>query len=282
MAQTDLEIALRYEAMRDVVQRLGAHALDLFRSREQLKIQIKGIHDVVSTADFQVEQMLREQILARFAEDGLVAEEGGSMRTDATYVWVVDPIDGTTCFVNGMFSWCISVALLHRGRPVAGVVFDPNSGELFHAVRGTGAFVDSGTRTARLRARDATNFSDGVLGVGYSHRADFESFSLFLQRLLREGGMFIRNGSGALMISYVAAGRLIGYYEPHINSWDCLAGIVLAQEAGCVCNDFLAVDGLLTGNPIVVAGPNLYAPLITAIGANDPGAAKWRAAGTPP
>lgn len=77
--------------------------------------------------------------------------------------------------------------------------------------------------------------------------------------------MFIRNGSGALMIAYVAAGRLIGYYEPHINSWDCLAGIVLVREAGGAVNDFLSDQGLLRGNPIIVAGKRLYSRLVDII-----------------
>ena len=129
--------------------------------------------------------------------------------------------------------------------------------------------------------RAVGHLGDGVQGVGFSHRVGTETFIPFLQRLLQDGGMFIRNGSGALMISYVAAGRLIGYYEPHINAWDCLAGIVLAQEAGCICNDFLAADGLRQGNPIVVAGPRLFPVLMAAIGASDPQAPQWQRAAHP-
>jgi myo-inositol-1(or 4)-monophosphatase len=84
------------------------------------------------------------------------------------------------------------------------------------------------------------------------------TFVPFLDTVLNDGGMFIRNGSGALMIAYVAAGRLIGYFEPHINSWDCLAGIVLVVEAGGISNAFLANNGLEKGNPILVAGPAVY------------------------
>jgi myo-inositol-1(or 4)-monophosphatase len=136
-------------------------------------------------------------------------------------------------------------------------VYDPNSGELFHAAVGCGAYVDD----EPIRVHPATTFREGVLGVGFSHRVASQAFIPFLERVLDEGGMFIRNGSGALMIAYVAAGRLIGYYEPHINSWDCLAGIVLVREAGGVVNDFLRGDGLTSGNVIIAAGPALY-PLL--------------------
>lgn len=108
-----------------------------------------------------------------------------------------------------------------------------------------------------------------MLGVGFSHRVKADSFIPFLERLLTNGGMFVRNGSGALMIAYVAAGRLIGYYEPHINSWDCLAGIVLVQEAGGVVNDFLAQGGLLRGNCIIASGAALYPQLLALTGASE-------------
>ncbi len=118
---------------------------------------------------------------------------------------------------------------------------------------------------AGMRAHDATHVRDGVLGVGFSHRVPVSAFVPFLDRLLSDGGMFIRNGSGALMLSYVAAGRLIGYYEPHINSWDCLAAIVLVREAGGEVNDFLANNGLHDGNPIIAAGAQVYPALLTLV-----------------
>ena len=145
-------------------------------------------------------------------------------------------------------------------RSAIGAVFDPNSGELFHACRGQGAYVGE----VRLQVNDVASLQGGVLGVGFSHRVGTDTFLPFLHDVLEAGGMFIRNGSGALMIAYVAAGRLIGYFEPHINSWDCLAGIVLVNEAGGRCNDFLANNGLEKGNPILVAGPSLY-PLVAAL-----------------
>jgi myo-inositol-1(or 4)-monophosphatase len=104
--------------------------------------------------------------------------------------------------------------------------------------------------------------------VGFSHRSQPEEFTPFMHALLTAGGMFIRNGSGALMLCYVAAGRLIGYFEPHINSWDCLAAIVIVQAAGGQCNDFLANDGLTRGNPIVAASKPLYPMLVAITGCN--------------
>ncbi|WP_114971605.1 inositol monophosphatase family protein [Rhodoferax ferrireducens] len=254
-------IAARYALAQAIARQAGQQALDMFRHRDQLVIESKGLQDMVSAADRDTELYIREQVLARFADDGFLGEEGGLDRPDAAYLWVIDPIDGTACFVNGMHAWCLSIAVMHARQPVIGVVFDPNSDEMFHACAGQGAFVNQ----QPMRAHSATHVSDGVLGVGFSHRVPVSAFVPFLDRLLSDGGMFIRNGSGALMLSYVAAGRLIGYYEPHINSWDCLAAIVLVREAGGEVNDFLADNGLHEGNPIIAAGTHLYATLLELI-----------------
>jgi myo-inositol-1(or 4)-monophosphatase len=258
---TELSMGARYELAQAVARRAGRKALEMFRDRERLVVESKGLQDMVSAADREIELMVRAQVHASFADDGFLGEEGGLERAEARYLWVIDPIDGTACFVNGMHAWCLSIGVLCDGRPVIGAVYDPNSDELFHALEGQGAFVNA----ARLSVSTAVALRDGVLGVGFSHRVPVSAFIPFLERTLACGGMFIRNGSGALMLAYVAAGRLIGYYEPHINAWDCLAGIVLVREAGGRVNDFLSNDGLARGNPIVAAGPHLYATLEAAI-----------------
>lgn len=101
----------------------------------------------------------------------------------------------------------------------------------------------------------------GVMGVGTSHRVTPALFLPFLDALLSDGGMFIRNGSGALMSAWAAAGRLIGYYEPHMNPWDGLPGLVLMREAGGLSNDYLTNDGIRHGNPLLLASKTLYPQL---------------------
>jgi len=101
----------------------------------------------------------------------------------------------------------------------------------------------------------ARSIKDGMLGFGFSHRTDTSSISKFLEPFLASGGMFFRNGSGALMLAYGAAGRLIGYYEAHINAWDCAAGIAIVKAAGGWTNDFLTNGGLTNGNAILAGTP---------------------------
>lgn len=265
--QFSIDLDARYTVARKIAQQAGERALQMFRNRAALEVEHKGLQDFVSIADREVEGIVRTAVSEAFPHDAFLGEESAAGASDTLsserVVWVVDPIDGTSCFLNGLYAWCVSIGILVDGEPLIGVVFDPNSGELFHAARGRGAFVGE----TPLNASPACNVREGLLGVGFSHRLKPEVFMPFLGRLLGDGGMFIRNGSGALMLAYVAAGRLIGYYEPHINSWDCLAGIVLVREAGGTVNDFLANGGLLRGNPIIAAGSALYPALTALIGA---------------
>ena len=252
----------RYAFAQILAREAGAVAHNYFKNRDQLVVESKGIQDEVSIADRETEVFLRARILEAFPDDGILGEEGGDNTNGKTIIWVLDPIDGTACFVNGMFSWCISIAVVVDGVPSIGVVFDPNANELFHAAVGGAASVND----KPIHVKEVADFKGGVLGVGFSHRSQPEEFTPFMHALLASGGMFIRNGSGALMLCYVAAGRLIGYYEPHINSWDCLAAIVIVEAAGGRCNNFLANNGLTHGNPIVAAGRSLYPRLVGIVG----------------
>ena len=260
MGEKTVEVACkqRFIQAAEVIKEAGHLALDYFRNREQLQIETKSEpQDVVSIADRNVEELIRERLLSAFSGDGFLGEEQGLVKGSSDWTWVVDPIDGTSCFLTGMHAWCISIALMHGDEPVAGLIFDPNAGELFSARKNHGCSVDG----KPAFCLDADSLKNGLMGLGTSHRVPPEPCSQFIQKLLEEGGMFIRNGSGALMLAYVAAGRLLGYYEPHINAWDCLAGIVLVKEAGGVVNDFLAGEGLLNGNPILVCGANVKSDL---------------------
>ena len=244
----------RIKAAQAIILEAGQIALEYFENRQQLQIETKSdLQDVVSAADREVEAYIREGICIEFPEDGFLGEESGLEPGVNDWLWVTDPIDGTSCFLAGIPTWCLSIALLYQGLPVAGLVLDPNADELFSACHGRGAFVND----QPIFCHKATALEQGLMGAGTSHSQAPGVCTDFLQKLLNKGGMFIRNGSGALMICYVAAGRLIGYYEPHINSWDCLAGLVLVREAGGWTNNFLQGEGLLKGNPILAAAPGV-------------------------
>lgn len=245
----------RFNAAREIARDAGRLALKHFLLRDTLKVETKGVHDLVSEADRDVEALISSRLMALFPDDGFIGEEtgvkAGGMK--AAGIWVVDPIDGTASFLDGIPAWCVSIAYVVGSEIEIGVIYDPNAEELFAARRGHGATLND----RPIRARRAGGFKDGRVGIGYSLRVDPRPTVTAIERLLTGGGMYVWNGSGALMLAYVAAGRLIGYYEAHINAWDCLAGIGLIREAGGWTNDFLADDGLIHGNVIAAGAPGL-------------------------
>ncbi|HEJ9096063.1 TPA: inositol monophosphatase [Serratia odorifera] len=253
------DISARYHFACDVARQAAELAYDFYQRRQQLAVEHKGddLQDVVSQADREVEALTRRLIAQRFPLDDFLGEESGGSGGSAACTWVVDPIDGTACFLNGLHTWCVSIGVIVDGDPVIGVVYDPNHREMFHACKGQGAFLNHDP----IRVHAGSSLRDGVMGVGTSHRVTPEDFVPFISRLLHAGGMFIRSGSGALMTAQVAAGRLIGYYEPHMNAWDSLPGIVLVREAGGVSNDFLADHGLQRGNVLLMANAEIYSQL---------------------
>ncbi|MBP2170115.1 myo-inositol-1(or 4)-monophosphatase [Erwinia toletana] len=256
---TPAAIDARYHFAREVAQAAANRAYGFYQQRNQLEVEHKDqdMQNVVSIADRDVEALVRDLIEQRFPADDFLGEESGGSEKNARCIWVVDPIDGTSCFLNGLHNWCVAIGVIIDGEPVIGVVYDPNHREMFHACTGQGAWVND----APLQVHSGEDVQAGVMGVGTSQRVAAGTFVPFISKLLDEGGMFIRNGSGALMTAWVAAGRLIGYYEPHMNIWDCLPGIVLVREAGGVTNDFLANHGLLNGNPVLMSNKILYPQL---------------------
>ena len=263
----DQPVADRFRAAKDIAREAGQAALAYFRDPDALEVVSKGRQDFVSQADGAVETLIRNRIHELFPDDGFLGEEGGAAFDDsgAGGIWVVDPIDGTANFINRVPAWCVSIAYVRQGRIEIGVVYDPNADELFTARRGQGAFCGE----TPISCSAAGSLTQGNVGIGYSTRTPAAPAVDSIRRLLDAGGMYQRNGSGALSLAYVGAGRLLGYLEAHINAWDCLAGILLVEEAGGWTNDFLANDGLLHGNPILAAAPGI-ADALRAVAAFGP------------
>lgn len=252
----------RYEFAHALTVEAGELALAHFRNLEALVIEEKKSgQDVVSMADREVEDLIRTRISTAFPDDGFLGEETGLTEGTSGYRWVVDPIDGTSCFLHGYREWCVSVALMKGDETIAGLVYQPTVDEFFTARKGSGAFLNG--RPIRVDTR--ASIANGLLGLGANGRVPIRSVTCFAEVLLEAGGMFIRSGSGALMLAHVACGRLAGYYEPHINAWDCLAALCLIREAGGWTADFPVSDGLLTGGKVVGAAPQVSDELETLI-----------------
>ncbi len=253
----------RFDFAKDLIIEAGDLALQYFGNLSTLSIMSKGARDMVSEADFAVERLIKERILTRYPDDAYLGEETGHVKgSDAAGIWVVDPIDGTQPFLSGLRTWCISIAYARADEVVLGMVNSPAAGELFSG--GVGRTADLNGRP--IAARDVHSLVDGLTFIGCNPRLRPEQVVPVLDRLLRAGGMFFRNGSGALGLCDVACGRLIGYIEAHINSWDCLGGIAVCRSAGARLNDYLSDHSLLNGGPLVAASPSAYEQLVEVLG----------------
>ena len=249
-------ITARYEHAKKVTREAGQIALELFKVRETLDVDHKGLQDRVSIADRKVELTIRRGIASLFPDDGFIGEELGvdeQAPDERAGTWVIDPIDGTDCFLFGIPAWSVSLAWLQGNETRIGIVYDPVHDELFSARSGGGAFIND----TRLKIPEAVGSQSGLVGIGHSTRIDPDLTLTALNHLFALGGLFHRCGSGALSLAWVAAGRLIAYYEPHMNAWDCLAGLLLVREAGGWTNDFLGGDALASGNLAAAAAPGM-------------------------
>lgn len=250
MAEDGIEarLALAESAAREA----GALALSYFETRDQLAIETKADpQDVFSIADRNVETLIREAVSRAFPGDGFLGEEFGLSDGTSGFTWVVDPIDGTSPFIFGIPNWCVSIAILRELRTVAGAIFVPPADELFSCRLGGGATLNG----RRLVLDRDVSLRNGLTGLGANFRVPRETVVRFVDELMAIGGIFIRNGSGAMMLTQVAAGRLAAYYEPHMNSWDCLAGLLMVREAGGWAGPLPDGDLLLAGGPVLAAAP---------------------------
>jgi len=242
----------------DLAREAGTLAHGYFRRRETLTVSEKGLQDVASEADLNTELLIRERLARDFPGDAFLGEETGiTDHLPGQGIWVVDPIDGTMPFVSGLSAWCVSIAYVRDGRIEVGVVNAPARDELFAGGLGLPATLNGRPVTPS----SSTTIRKGLVGVGHSPRVAPERFLALFRPFLEAGGMYFREGSGALGVCYVACGRLVGFVEAQINSWDCLGALAVAHSAGLRSNDFLAGEGLRKGGPLIVGSEQVYAEL---------------------
>ncbi len=242
----------------EVCEEAGVVAKKYFEDRGNLVVDQKGAQDWVSEADRSVETFIRQRIAEVWPEDGVFGEEHGAAVGQSGFDWVIDPIDGTTNFVNGIPAWTIVLAGVTQGETVIGVICDPNMDETFVATRGEGATLNG----SPMQVASGVALKDGTVAVGYSNRIETRHVLPVVADLIAKGAMFHRNASGALSLAYVAAGRLLGYVEEHMNAWDCLAGQLLVSEAGGVVEDQNSDAMIRNGGRVIVGTPDVFETLL--------------------
>ncbi len=224
------------EYLRTAIEAARSAGELIVRSRDKkLHVRHKGRVDLVTEVDLLAEQEIIRTIKEKYPDHRVVAEESGVGEDESDYIWWIDPIDGTTNFVHGYPHYAVSIALQAEGAIIAGVVYNPVSREFFSAARGEGAFLNG----VPLKVSSAKKLNDSLLATGFPYDRDQRprALSILKSLIVRVRGLR-RDGSAALDLAYVAAGRLDGFWEFGLQPWDTAAGSLIVREAGGEITDF--------------------------------------------
>jgi Archaeal fructose-1,6-bisphosphatase and related enzymes of inositol monophosphatase family len=230
---------------------LAAGALIKKRYEQPHTITLKGAIDLVTETDLASEAVITASLASDTPDIPIMAEENkASHATAAERLWIVDPLDGTTNFTHGFPFFAVSIALLDRGKPMAGVVYAPLFDELFSAVRGCGAHLNGDT----ISVTGTNRLIEALVGTGFPYQVEATLPTVIrqMQALLPLVRDIRRAGAAALDLAYVACGRLDGFYEMQLKPWDTAAGWLLVQEAGGMTTTF-------SGAPFSPFSPDILA-----------------------
>jgi len=258
--QIDLTVLL--ETAVDAGRAAGKLLLEYARSG--FRVQHKNPIDLVTDADHAAEQLIISHIQARFPMHRFLAEEQGHVEpSPSPYLWVIDPLDGTTNFAHGYPAYCVSIGLEYQGRCILGVVVDPSRDELFTATEGSGAQLNGQTisvsETSILGASLlVTGFAYDIRETARNNLDHFAKFALKAQGLRR-------TGSAALDLCYVAAGRFDGFWEVRLNPWDMAAGSVIVQQAKGQLTDFSGAELSIYGQELVASNGHIHQAMLTVL-----------------
>jgi len=249
----------------EIAQRLAREAGAIQRERYDTVIEVgtkSSAVDLVTEVDRACEALLVETLERERPADAVLAEEGGGQDAEgATWRWIIDPLDGTTNYAHGYPRFCVSIGVEYEGEREVGVVYDPLLDELYHAVHGGGAFLND----RPIRVTNESELGRGLVATGFAYDRltsddnNLEHFAAFLQsaRALR------RDGSAALDLCYVAAGRLEGFWELKLHAWDVAAGALIVEEAGGRVSDMRGGAMPRSGSEVVASNGHVHAAMLS-------------------
>ena len=227
-----------------------------------ITVERKGISDYVSEVDRMAERAIVETLLEAYPEHAILAEEGGA-QGQSDYLWIIDPLDGTTNFLHGFPQFAVSIGLQIKGVLNLAVIYDPTRNELFTATRGNGAHLND----RRLRVSKQTRLQESLIGTGFPYR-DFtylDDYLKMFRELLPKTAGLRRPGCASLDLAYVAAGRYDGFWEAGLKPWDIAAGVLLIQEAGGLVTDFDGGENYMATGNVVGGNPKVFSQLLQVI-----------------
>ncbi len=233
-----------------------------FASRDlgKLTIQNKSFNDFVSEVDQAAEKAIIDTLKEAYPDHGFLGEESGDLNKEADNIWIIDPLDGTTNFLHGFPSYCVSIALQENGVLTQAVIYDPIKNDLFTATKGRGAFLND----TRIRVGKRHKLQDSLIATGFPFRefSYLDTYMDMLKDMIKSTTGIRRPGSAALDLAYVAAGFSDGFFELNLSAWDIAAGGLLVQEAGGIVGDFEGNESWLQTGNIVAANPKVFAQML--------------------
>ncbi len=251
-----LNIAIK--AARQAGSIINRAALDL----EVIKVGSKGPNDFVSEVDRAAENAIIDILLDAYPGHGILAEESGRERgaQDSEFLWIIDPLDGTTNFLHGFPVYAVSIALAHRNVVQQAVVYDPTRNDMFFASRGRGAFLND----RRLRVSKRIRMAEALIGTGFPFRKgdNFKRYMKMFEEVMQNCAGLRRPGAAALDLCYVAAGWYDGFFETGLNPWDVAAGSLMITEAGGLIGNFTGESDFLYQREVVAGAPKIYGQLV--------------------
>jgi len=233
---------------------------------ESVRVSQKQINDFVTDVDHAAEAIIIETLLTAYPGHGILAEETGSQHgaQDSEYIWIIDPLDGTTNFIHGFPVYCVSIALAVRGKVEQAVVFDPSRNDLFTATKGRGAYMNE----RRIRVSKRTRLDESLISTGFPFRPgdNLRRYLRIMGEVMERTAGMRRPGAAALDLAYVAAGFTDGFFETGLSPWDVAAGSLLVTEAGGLVGNFTGEADFLDQKECLAGNPRIYAQLVGIVG----------------
>lgn len=229
---------------------------------DMVKVSTKAPNDFVTEVDQKAEATIIETLLGAYPGHGILAEESGDAHgaKDSEYVWIIDPLDGTTNFIHGFPAYSVSIALAFRGQVQQAVVYDPTRNDLYYASKGRGAFLND----RRIRVSKRSRLTECLIGTGFPFRKgdNFRRYLQIMEVMMPACAGLRRPGSAALDLCYVAAGCTDGFFETGLSPWDIAAGSLLVTEAGGLIGNFTGEADFLHQREVLAGSPRIYAQLV--------------------
>ena len=252
-------INVAIKAAREAGKIINRAALDV----ESVRVSQKQVNDFVTEVDQASEKIIIETLLTAYPDHGILAEESGQEHgaQNSDFVWIIDPLDGTTNFIHGFPVYCVSIALAVKGKVEQAVIYDPTRNDLFTATKGRGAYMND----RRLRVSKRIRIQDCLIATGFPFRPgdDYKTYLLMMSDVMQKCAGLRRPGSAALDLAYVAAGFTDGVFETGLSPWDVAAGSLLVTEAGGLVGNFTGEADFLHQKECLAANPKIYAQMVS-------------------